>query len=191
MHEFRHIGNLQVDTLADMTPIFNGCDVIRLAARHLLWSHVKSQRCVRDAFFPDHEPIEAERLIDPSLFDFDTYACLVVSLAVSRSEDAFGISRMLGRGNIDSALEDIYRSPQWRRMGKTCRKLSSGITARPYTQMTFRSLAGYIRNVITCDVSAGKPNNWSALSTMLTPSESLYSNRNHRNTHVFKMACLS
>ena len=51
--------------------------------------------------------------------------------------------------------------------------------------MTFRSLASYNRNVTKCDVYAAKPNNWSALSTMLTPSESLYSNRNHRNTHVF------
>ena len=109
-----------MDALADMTPIFNGCDVIRLAARHLLWSHVKSQQCVRDAFFPDHEPIEAEKLIDPSWFDFDTYACLVVSLAVSRSEDAFGLSRMLHREKIDRALEEIYRSPQWRRMGELC-----------------------------------------------------------------------
>ncbi|KAK2179136.1 hypothetical protein NP493_510g00001 [Ridgeia piscesae] len=100
-----------------MTPIVNGCDVIRLAARHLLFSHVKSQPCVRETFFPGHVAVDAETKIDPNWFDFDTFACLVVCNTLCEAEDPFGISRTLRRGAIHNALEEIYASPQWRRMG--------------------------------------------------------------------------
>ena len=109
----------QVETLAAMTPIVNGCDVIRLAARHLLFSHVKSQPCVREIFFPGHVAVDAETKIDPNWFDFDTFACLVVCQTLCEAEDPFGISRTLRRGAIHNALEEIYASPQWRRMGKS------------------------------------------------------------------------
>ena len=109
----------QVETLAAMTPIVNGCDVIRLAARHLLFSHVKSQPCVRETFFPGHVAVDAETKIDPNWFDFDTFACLVVCKTLCEAEDPFGISRTLRRGAIHNALEEIYASPQWRRMGES------------------------------------------------------------------------
>ncbi|KAI0214551.1 hypothetical protein LSAT2_000337 [Lamellibrachia satsuma] len=108
---------LTVETLSAMTPIVNGCDIIRLAARHLLLSHVKSQQCVRATFFSSHTPVEAEAHIDPDWFDFDTFGCLVMCQALAAAEDPFGISRMLHREKIDAKLEDIYASPQWRRMG--------------------------------------------------------------------------
>ena len=46
---------LTLDALVAMTPIVAGQDTIRIASRHLLLSHVKSQDNVQRLFFPDHK----------------------------------------------------------------------------------------------------------------------------------------
>ena len=71
--------SLSVAALHSMTPVFNGKDIVRLAARHLLLSCVKSEPRVRETFFPSHEPdsryvwcITASNSHDPLRFETET-----------------------------------------------------------------------------------------------------------------------
>ncbi len=69
---------LTLEGLLSMTPVVHGVDVVRQAARDLFLSCVKSQRNVRDVFFPQHMPHALEKKVDSNWFEFDKYACLYV-----------------------------------------------------------------------------------------------------------------
>lgn len=108
---------LTVETLLSMTPLVGGVDVVSKAARALFLSHVKSQPCVHDVFFPNHQKDELQNKIEKNWFDFDKFACLYVSHAITQIKDPFKIYSMLNEQKIDDKLAELYSSPYWKKIG--------------------------------------------------------------------------
>ncbi len=111
--------NLTLDALLAMTPDVQGIDIVQMAARHMLLSHVKSQSCVREVFFPKHkEDAGNASRVDPAWFPFPRFACLYVCQAICRLRDQFELHTLLLEEKVDIKLAETYKSPQWKKLGK-------------------------------------------------------------------------
>ena len=113
---------LTLDALLAMTPILNGQDLVRLAARHLFLCHVKYQPSVRDIFFPDHcnDATYGDVIDSISRFNFDQYAILYVCQAICKLGDEYKIHTLLNEDVIDNKLKALYASPEWKKIGEIC-----------------------------------------------------------------------
>lgn len=103
-----------------MTPILNGQDVVRLAARHLLLGQVKVQPSVHDVFFPGQvsDPVYGDRIEAFEWFHFDDFATLFVCQALVRLRDDYGIHSLLNESLINEKLDAVYKGPDWKKMGR-------------------------------------------------------------------------
>jgi len=132
---------LTLDALMSMTPIVNGQDVVRLAARHVFLCQVKGQSCVRDAFFAGSvaDPVavdgsgtsatsslslgpppltsEYEAAAMTSWFDFSRYSILLAAQAISKIKDEYRIHSMLDEQLVDEQLQAIHDSSDWKKIG--------------------------------------------------------------------------
>jgi hypothetical protein len=133
---------MTVDALMSMTPIINGQDVVRLAARHVFLGHVKCQPPVRDVFFagatadqsndddgavsygspcpPGPRPLmsEYEAAAMTSWFDFGRYSILFAAQAICKLRDEFRIHAMLDEQLVDEQLQAIHDSSDWKKIGE-------------------------------------------------------------------------
>lgn len=114
---------LTLDALLDMSPVLNGQDVVRLAARHLLLGQLKAQPSVREVFFPGHDrdPVYGDRLDAAAAewFNFDDYAATFVCQAIVRAKDDFEIHSLLNEAVIDEKLQALHKGPDWKKLGSS------------------------------------------------------------------------
>lgn len=110
---------LTVDSLMAMTPLFQEEDVVRIAARHLFLSKVKSQPGVKSVFFSDHKKDPYEYLVDNNWFDFETFSILFVCQAISKCHDPYNLHALINAKKCDHHLNDIAESPEWKKVGKS------------------------------------------------------------------------
>ena len=137
---------LTLGALASMTPIVNGQDVVRLAARHVLLCQVKGQPSVRDVFFAGSEvdqdgvadgsnggtssvnstqsscpsPLtsEYEAVAMTSWIDFSRYSVLLAAQAISKIKDEYRLHSMLDAQLVDEHLRAIHDSSDWKKIGE-------------------------------------------------------------------------
>ena len=124
-----------------MTPVVNGQDVVRLAARHLFLGQVKCQLPVRDIFFAGStadksngdgnfpcggaasqsgsRPLmsEYEAAAMTSWFDYSRYSVLFVAQAICRLQDEYKLHAMLDERLVDEQLQAIHDSSEWKKIG--------------------------------------------------------------------------
>lgn len=111
---------LTLDALLNMTPILNGQDIVRLAARHLLLGQVKVQPSVHDVFFPGQvsDPVYGDRMEALEWFHFDDFATLFVCQALVSLRDDFEIHSLLNEALICEKLAAVYQGPDWKKIGR-------------------------------------------------------------------------
>lgn len=110
---------LTLDALLNMTPILNGQDVVRLAARHLLLGQVKVQPSVHEVFFPGQvsDPVYGDRVEANEWFHFDDFATLFVCQGLVRLGDDYGIHSLLNESLINEKLDAVYKGSDWKKTG--------------------------------------------------------------------------
>lgn len=109
--------SLTIEPLLAMSPVVLGQDIVRIASRHLLLAHCKSQVSVREALFDQHKADYYESKIDPHWFDFETYATVFVCQALCKNVDEYRIWSMLSGDKVDAAMDEICHSPDWKKIG--------------------------------------------------------------------------
>ena len=109
---------LTLDRLLSMSPIDStGNDRVSTAARELMHSYLRSQDSVHDTFFPLHKPLLHEQLIDPRCFDFNGMATLYTAQCICGLQDSYEIHKMLDEKEVHRRIEDIYKNPEWKKVG--------------------------------------------------------------------------
>jgi len=118
---------LTLDALMAMTSVVNGQDIVQLAARHALLSHVKRQPAVRDVFFltSSRQPVvdswspELAAVLqgDVTWFDFSRYSVLYVAETICKLRDEFLIHTMLEEDIVNEQLKAMHDSSDWKKIG--------------------------------------------------------------------------
>ena len=111
---------LSTSRLLAMTPFFQDSDIVRIAARHLFLSKVKSQSCVKDVFFRNHTKDAYEYLVDDNWFDFETYSVLYVCQGIAKCRDPYNLHSIIDGDKCDDHLLEIANSPDWKKLGELC-----------------------------------------------------------------------
>jgi len=114
---------LTIEALMDMTPVVDGRDLVRLAARHLFLGSVRQHESVQETFFPSaprEHGGEYSHAIEAALSWFETkdYAVLFVCQAMCRIQDEFGIHELLNEEKIEERLTSAYNSSGWKKVGQ-------------------------------------------------------------------------
>ena len=116
--------SLTIEPLLAMSPVIHGQDIVCIASRHLLLSHCKSQSCVKETFFDNHQADYYEGKIDPNWFDFETFATVYACQGLCKHKDDFRVHSLLSEEKVDAAMDEIYNSPDWKKIGRYMYQIS-------------------------------------------------------------------
>ncbi|XP_064653316.1 uncharacterized protein LOC135503614 isoform X2 [Lineus longissimus] len=110
---------LNVDALLNMSPIVQRTDTVAAAAQALLVSHLKSQKHVQKAIFPNHKKDKNEEYIAEQLdwFDFEYLCTIFLTNVVSKVRDNYKIYKMANGDKAEELLNEIYESSDWKKIG--------------------------------------------------------------------------